>query len=418
MKVGLVIVLALIVGALAAHLVLPDNGYVLINFRGYVVETSVPILALVLVLIYLALRLLVQVWRAPRRLGEAWAKARLNYAGRQATRGYIALAEGRLARGERLLTRGARRSETPLLNYLAAARAAQMQGDRDRRDSWLRMACEQEPAAEDAVLLTQAELQLEDGQYAEALVSLNRVRDRHPTHAQALKLLGELHYRRREWQLLAELLPLLRGRGNVPADKLDEWSVDTYGNIMTTVRLDRAALDQVWEDIPRHLRREPRLTLTRAKALIACGSVEDAEVEIRRTLKEDWSEALIDLYGELAAVDPAAHLKRIESWLRERPGDPALLLAAGRASVRHQLWGKARSYLESSLAIRPAPEAYRALGQLMARVGEAQSASRAYERGLAMTATASTTAPLAAPKPGLPVSPVVAAIAATSDSMK
>ncbi|MSR09503.1 MAG: heme biosynthesis protein HemY [Gammaproteobacteria bacterium] len=385
MKVGLVIVLALIVGTLATHLVLPDNGYVLINFRGYILETSVPILALLLLLGYLAIRLLVQVWRAPRRLGEAWATARINYAGRQATQGYIALAEGRLARGERLLTRGARLSETPLLNYLAAARAAQMQGDRDRRDGWLRMACEKEPAAQDAVLLTQAELQLEDGQYAEALASLNRVRERHPTHAQALKLLGELHYRRREWQPLAELLPVLRRRGNVPAEMLDEWSVDAYGNILASVRLDRVALDRVWEDIPRHLRREPRLTLTRAQALISCGATEDAEVEIRRTLKEDWSEALIDLYGELAAADPSAHLKRIEAWLKERPEDPALLLAAGRASVRHQLWGKARSYLETSLAIRPAPEAYRALGQLMARVGEAQSASRAFERGLAMT---------------------------------
>jgi len=393
MKVGLVIVLALIVGTLATHLVLPDNGYVLINFRGYILETSVPILALGLVLGYLAIRLLVQVWRAPRRLGEAWATARSNYAGRQATQGYIALAEGRLARGERLLTRGARLSETPLLNYLAAARAAQMQGDRDRRDGWLRMACEKEPAAQDAVLLTQAELQLEDGQYAEALASLNRVRERHPTHAQALKLLGELHYRRREWQPLAELLPLLRRRGNVPAEMLDEWSVDAYGNILTSVRLDRVALDRVWEDIPRHLRREPRLTLTRAKALISCGATEDAEVEIRRTLKEDWSEALIDLYGELAAADPSAHLKRIEAWLKERPEDPALLLAAGRASVRHQLWGKARSYLEASLAIRPVPEAYRALGQLMARVGEAESASMAYERGLAMTGSANPIAP-------------------------
>ncbi len=393
MKVGLVIVLALIVGTLATHLVLADNGYVLINFRGYIIETSVPILALGLVLGYLAIRLLVQVWRAPRRLGEAWATARINYAGRQATQGYIALAEGRLARGERLLTRGARLSETPLLNYLAAARAAQMQGDRDRRDGWLRMACEKEPAAQDAVLLTQAELQLEDGQYAEALASLNRVRERHPTHAQALKLLGELHYRRREWQPLAELLPLLRRRGNVPTEMLDEWSVDAYGNILTGVRLDRVALDRVWEDIPRHLRREPRLTLTRAKALISCGATEDAEVEIRRTLKEDWSEALIDLYGELAAADPSAHLKRIEAWLKERPEDPALLLAAGRASVRHQLWGKARSYLEASLAIRPVPEAYRALGQLMARVGEAQSASVAYERGLAMTGSANPIAP-------------------------
>ncbi len=401
MKVGLVIVLALIVGTLATHLVLPDNGYVLINFRGYIIETSVPILALLLLLGYLAIRLLVQVWRAPRRLGEAWATARINYAGRQATQGYIALAEGRLARGERLLTRGARLSETPLLNYLAAARAAQMQGDRDRRDGWLRMACEKEPAAQDAVLLTQAELQLEDGQYAEALASLNRVRERHPTHAQALKLLGELHYRCREWQPLAELLPLLRRRGNVPAEMLDEWSVDAYGNILTSVRLDRVALDRVWEDIPRHLRREPRLTLTRAQALISCGATEDAEVEIRRTLKEDWSEALIDLYGELATADPSAHLKRIEAWLKERPEDPALLLAAGRASVRHQLWGKARSYLEASLAIRPAPEAYRALGQLMARVGEAQSASRAFERGLAMTGAAAGT-PVGAPLGAMP----------------
>jgi HemY protein len=402
MKVGLVIVLALVVGALAAHLALADNGYVLINFHGYVFETSVPILALLLVLAYLAMRILALVWRAPRRLGEAWARARINYAGRQATKGYIALAEGRFARGERLLTRGARRSETPLLNYLAAARAAQMQGDRERRDGWLRMACEQEPAAQDAVLLTQAELQLEDGQYAEALVSLNWVRERHPTHAQALKLLGELHYRRKEWQPLADLLPLLRRRGNVPAEMLDEWCVDACGNIMTTTPLDRAALDKVWDEIPRHLRLEPRLTLTRAKALIACGAIEDAEVEIRRTLKERWSDALIDLYGDLAAADPATHLKRIETWLKERPDDPALLLAAGRASVRHHLWGKARSYLETSLAIRPAPETYRALGQLMARVGESQSASKAYERGLAMTAGHPTTTAVAVSKPGLP----------------
>lgn len=404
MKVGLVIVLALVVGALAAHLILADNGYVLINYQGYVIETSVPILILALVLAYIAVRLVVQVWRAPRRLGEAWARARINYAGRQATKGYIALAEGRLARGERLLTRGARLSETPLLNYLAAARAAQMQGDRARRDSWLAMACEQEPAAQDAVLLTQAELQLEDGQWAEALASLNRVRERHPTHAQALKLLGELHYRRKEWQPLAELLPLIRRRGNVPGEMLDEWSIDACSHIMESVRLDRVALDKVWDDVPRHLRRNPRLVVTRAQALVACGATEDAEAEIRRTLNEGWSEPLVRIYGELQAADPAAHLKRIEAWLRERPNDAELLLAAGRASIRHQLWGKARSYLEASLALRPAPETYQVLGQLMARVGESQSASKAYERGLTLSTRVDPGVP-AGPVPALPAGP-------------
>lgn len=403
MKTGFAAIIAISLGALAAHLLLAENGYVLVNFHGYILETSVPVLISVLLLAYVAVRLLLQAWNAPRRLGEAWARARIRYAGRQATQGYIALAEGKLARGERLLTRDARRSETPLLNYLAAARAAQMQGDRARRDSWLQMACEQEPAATDAVLLTQAELQLEDGEYAEALASLSRVRDRHPNHPQALKLLGELHHRRHEWQPLAELLPLIRSRGNVPADMLDAWTVQAYTEILASPGLDRAAIDQLWEEVPRALRRDPRLTERRARALIARGAVEDAEADIRRALKEEWDEGLVNLYGELKVQDPAAHLKRIEGWLKERPEDSALLLAAGKACVRHQLWGKARSYLEASLAIRPVPETYHALGQLMTRVGESQSASKAFERGLSMSAEGA--GPKDAPRPALPVDP-------------
>ena len=285
------------------------------------------------------------VWRTPRLLGEAWTRARIRYAGRQATKGYIALAEGKLARGERLLTRGARRSETPLLNYLAAARAAQMQGDRERRDGWLRTAGDQEPAAVDAVLLTQAELQLEDGQYVEAQASLNQVRERHPSHPQALKLLGELHYRRREWQPLVELLPLLRRRGNVPVDMLDRWSVDAYGTMLAAPGLDRAALDKLWEDVPRQLRRHPRLAETRARGLLAVGALDDAEMEIRRALREVWDDRLVDLYGELNMADPAAHLKRIEAWLKERPQDATV--ARGRVHPPPAL-GKARSYLEAA----------------------------------------------------------------------
>ncbi|MBL8199249.1 MAG: hypothetical protein JNJ67_09930, partial [Chromatiales bacterium] len=148
-----------------------------------------------------------------------------------------------------------------------------------------------------------------------------------------------------------------------------------------------SALERIWADVPRHLRREPRLTLARAQALIACSAVDDAELEIRRTLNEDWSEALVQLYGQLGVADPAAHLKRIEAWLKEHPEDPALLLAAGRTCVRHQLWGKARSYFEASLALRATPETWRALGQLMTQLGEMQAAARAFERGLSMATT-------------------------------
>ncbi|MDP6617452.1 MAG: hypothetical protein QF790_09845, partial [Gammaproteobacteria bacterium] len=70
MKSGFAVILSLIIGALAANYLLQDNGYVLIHFRGTLVEMSVPILVLVLVLAYLAVRFFVRLWRAPRQLGE------------------------------------------------------------------------------------------------------------------------------------------------------------------------------------------------------------------------------------------------------------------------------------------------------------------------------------------------------------
>ena len=221
------------------------------------------------------------------------------------------------------------------------------------------MACEHEPAAQDAVLLTQAELQLEDGQYEEALASLHRVRARHPTHAQALKLLGELHFRRKEWAPLAELLPLLRRRGNMSAEMLDAWSVDTYGNIMTGVRLDRLALDKVWKHPEATCGREPRLTLTSRHAWSTAATLRTPRPEIPAPPQDDWSDALIDLYGELPVEDPAAHLKRIEAWLKERPEMRGSACRRPRVCPASTL-GKP-GYLEASLAIGPTGT-YRALG--------------------------------------------------------
>ncbi len=40
MRFGLFIILILLVGSVTAHFLLENNGYVLINFRGYTVEMS------------------------------------------------------------------------------------------------------------------------------------------------------------------------------------------------------------------------------------------------------------------------------------------------------------------------------------------------------------------------------------------
>lgn len=385
MRFGLWVTLVLIVGAIAAHFMLESNGYVLISFRGYTIEMSVPILLLLLTLSYLAIRLLVRIWNAPRALGEFAARTRHKRSGRQIIRGFIALSEGKLARGERLLTKSAADSEAPILNYLAAARTAQMQGDPDRRDGWLKMAYAQESGANNAVLLTQAELQLAAGEFEQARASLTRITENRPQHPQALRLLAELHFQKRDWKELMALLPALRRAKNVPPEQLDAWTVEVYRRQLSETRPDKQQIEEFWQTLPRALRKNTELLAARAKALVVCGEQQQAQIEILKALKACWNEELVKIYGDLALPDPQAQLRQVESWLVARPEDPVLLLVAGRACVRCQLWGKARSYLESSIAIRATPAAYHELGQLMLKLDEKDAATNAFAKGLTLS---------------------------------
>jgi len=70
-KFGIIFVVVLMVSAFGAHFLLADNGYVVINFRGYLVEMSVPVFVLLAAGLVLAAWLVRKIIVAPRRLGEA-----------------------------------------------------------------------------------------------------------------------------------------------------------------------------------------------------------------------------------------------------------------------------------------------------------------------------------------------------------
>ena len=126
MKFGLLVIVALIIGAIGSSLLLTDPGYVVINFRGYLIEMSVPVLVGLMAIVFFLAWTILKLFRAPRILGEAAGRYRTGRAGQRLTRGVIEVAEGNFAKGERLLARAADVSEAPLLNYLQAARAAHL----------------------------------------------------------------------------------------------------------------------------------------------------------------------------------------------------------------------------------------------------------------------------------------------------
>ena len=383
MRAGFWGIAAVFVGAFAAHFLLRDRGYVLVNFLGYVIEMSVPVLVLVLMGAYFAVRLLLAVWRAPRRLGEVVAERRLRRAGEKLTKGLIHMAEGDWSKGERLLARSVRGTDSPLIHYLMAARAAQLQGSDERRDDWLKLAYEEMPEAETAVLLTQAELQLEHSDYERALATLQRIQEAHPDHPVALALLARIHHALKDWDRLLALGPQLAD-ARMDSDELQGIVASALEACTTGEGVSRVDVDRLWGRLPAALRKAPRLIAQQGIALNALGQGEEAEKKIRQALKRGWEESLVLAYGRVRGAKADKQLRQAENWLKDRPEDPALLLTAARLCMVLELWGKARSYLETSLAIDPRTDAYALYGRLLDQFGEADNAALAFRSGLSL----------------------------------
>lgn len=385
MKFGLLVVAALLIGAFLANFLLQDPGYVVINFRSYIVEMSVPVLIGFVLLLMFGLWMLGKIWRAPRRLGEAAGRYKSGRAGHRLTRGMIEIAEGNFSKGEKMLARSAAASDAPLLNYLQAARAAHLLGHDDRRDNWLKQAYEHTPEAANAVLLTQAELQLDQGQFEQALATLRKLDENAPNHSHALALLGRLYYRLEDWQQLAQLLPRLTKHGRVDEQTLQKWSVRTHRE-MLQIAPDPDAVAAAWSQVPRNFKKDVAVLEAHYAALVRTGQHELAEKELISELKREWRSPLVRLFGLVRGKDPVRQLKKAEGWLQQHPNDPELLLAAARLCLRNELWGKARSYLDTVIAIRPTPEVYQEFGRLLQKLGDEEGAAEAWRAGLNLVA--------------------------------
>ncbi len=384
MKLGILLIVALLLGPVLAHFLMAERGYVLISFLGYTLEMSIPILILALIVFYVLVRLAIKILAAPKKLGEVAGRARDNQARKRLNQGLIEFSQGNFLRSERLLTKGVRRADMPLVNYLAAARAAQAQGAYERRDTWLRMAQEQSPDAGSAILLTQAELQMAERQDEAALATLNRLLEGDPKNARALELLARVHQRGEQWEALRDLLPRLRKQRALDADALASMETRVHAGILQACGRggDVQKVNACWQAIPKAMRKQAELVRSYVVSLRDAGDKKAAEVTARKALKTAWDDKLVLIYGTIESPDAAGQLKHAEKWLKAHGENPTLLLTTGRLCMRNELWGKARSYLETSISIQPSAEAYRLYGKLMEQMGDDDAANVAYRAGL------------------------------------
>ncbi len=394
--------LGLAASVLLTLLVKEDNGYILIGYGEWTVEGSLAFFLfmnfVVFVALYLSLRVLSRVTATPTKFRD-WRQHRGALRARKhLTQGLVELSEGNWKRAEKDLVRFATKSDTPLLNYLAAARSAQQQDAHDRRDHYLQLAHESMPEADVAVGLTQAELQLDHAQLEQALATLKHLQEIAPRHTHVLKLLKELYQRLDDWQAMGQLLPELKKRKVVEPEELEKLELRVYHHQLTMAAREEnlTELQTVWNRIPFAVRSKEEMVTTYVNFLMNRDEHNQVEHILRESIGHNWSDDLVDLYGRVPADESSRQLSVAEGWLKDRPRNPVLLLTLGRLCLRYKLWGKARTYLESSIGIEPSIDAYRALGALLEKMDEKEQALTCFKAGLELGSDRSATVELPA----------------------
>lgn len=144
-------------------------------------------------------------------------------------------------------------------------------------------------------------------------------------------------------------------------------------------------LQVAWGNLPRRLRHDSRLILCYVKGLIKQHADDIAEKITRKSINNNFEPTLVHAYGFISSTRRDRQLAYAEKWLPLHKNDPVLLLTCGRLCLQNELWGKARSYLQTSVTLSPQPESYLELAKLTEKLGDEKLAREYYRKGLELS---------------------------------
>src|SRR5947207_495858 len=127
--------------------------------------------------------------------------------------------------------------------------------------------------------------------------------------------------------------------------------------------------------LPESMRTLPPIARAAARSFLQLGGDREAGEIVARSLERGWTSELVELYGECRLSDATRQIEQAERWLAGHNQDAVLLRVLGTLCQRQQLWGKAQTYLEASLALDNHWRTHLALGEMLGRLGRSDEAN-------------------------------------------
>lgn len=229
-----------------------------------------------------------------------------------------------------------------------------------------------------ARLMAEMRIALDARDFSAAKVALEQLGPKERRQISAQRLALRLAQGSGDWAEMLRLTRQLEKHKALTPEQAQPLRLRAHRGMLDALQDDPARLMRYWQEMPTADRLDPQFVQRAAKAMAAVGACAENAQLIEETLDERWESSLLEHYARCESGDALGRIARCERWLHEHPNDANLLLALGLLCAQRQLWGKAESYLEASLAVAPGRAAHIELARLFDRLGRVDDANRHY----------------------------------------
>lgn len=376
-------------GIFIFELIQRDAGYVLISLNGTTLETSFWFAISVIVLLVL---LIISVFLTVRKLirtlvmGQNWFCGRRHQTiERRYREGLLNFLVGDYRQANKQLLSVSKRNELPVVRVIASAQSLAKTGQLDSALTLLTQA--KEKYVDDELWLCKAKIPLliEAGRISEvdhAIQSLKLIspKDTDIARFEHMKLSRSEH-----WQDASTFVSEKPNLQKLSSSDIKDTYIHALDQLAQNETVDIDDISTLWGKVPKVMKLDAELIVPYARLLFASNQHALLEELICFTLQKQWLLELLELYAKLESSDHDLQLKKAERWLKKHDEDKELLLTLGILSIKNQLWGKGRAYLDRSNRVGEDPRALYFLGYISEKVEEPESAQSYYKRAAELT---------------------------------
>ncbi len=329
-------------------------GAVTLAWRDWRVDTSVAMLALLVVLLFLAGAGVYQLWRlflhAPRSMMESRAARRRENGYLALTRGMVAVAAGDAAEARRQARKASEVLGRPPGALLIGAQAAQMEGRPDVARKFYEAMLDTRETELLGIrgLLTLAEQAGDDDAAMELAERARKLNARAPW---ALTRLFQLQIRNRRWEEAeATLRDAMAAEAVSPAEGQPR---DAALLVQLSLMAERSGNRRLALERARKAQKTAPTFLPATLQLVALLHADGKNRAARKAAEQAWQAEphpdLARLYLQVeGGADPTRRLKAAEALAALAPKARETQLTMARALLEAKLWGQARRHLEAA----------------------------------------------------------------------